>query len=200
MSVSALPEELLHRILSYHFHRSIDAFCGDPTEDTTQDFLPVESTDPSRLPVHPASNALLVSKRWLRIGTPLLYRFLSLSTTQHTQSVAVLLRANPSLGRAIHHVRLRGGCGNDLKVVLGATQNVESLSITLENMKAKDSIVGLRSVLPMLNPSALYLSLLWTSTENLQEVSNALMSAISKEWISLVGADSCCFCFQHGRC
>lgn len=199
MSVSALPEELLHRILSYHFHCSIDAFCGDPTEDTTRNFVRVESTDPSRLPVH-RSNALLVSKRWLRIGTPLLYRFLSLSTTQHTQSVAVLLRANPSLGRAIHHVRLRGGCGKDLKVVLGAAQNVESLSITLDNMKAKDSIVGLRSVLPMLSPSALYLSLSWRSTKNLQEVSNALMSAISKEWISLVGADSCCFCFQHGHC
>lgn len=183
MSMSALPEELLHRILSTHFARVPEAFCGDPTENLEWS---KQRRARRQVPVVPPCEALLVSKQWLRVGTPLLYRFLSISTPEHAQRIAALFRANPGLGNAVRHVRLRGGYGKDLKTILCAAPNVQSLSVTLLKLQSKDSVAGLRSVIPKLNPSMLYVDFPWRLNKNRKEIIAVLVTAIGKQWTSLV--------------
>ena len=97
MSEATLPEELLKEILKYHFSVSEEMFFWFPHthpgrwQERYQTFR--------RKLAHPPSGLLLVSKRWLRIGTPLLYSDVVILEQKHTKAISQLLTANPALGK-----------------------------------------------------------------------------------------------------
>lgn len=76
--IPRLPEETLHEIISLcmtpsnFFERYGDGIWPDPRN----------------------SQFLLVSKQWLRIGTPILYRHLRLTDQEQTKTVGHLVRPN----------------------------------------------------------------------------------------------------------
>ena len=89
MADKKLPEELLREILSYRFAISPTEFCLEPSFD------PIGSrTRPIERGARPCQELLLVSKRWLRVGTPLLYESLAIRTSEHERTVAKLLAEN----------------------------------------------------------------------------------------------------------
>ncbi|GJE97710.1 hypothetical protein PsYK624_139310 [Phanerochaete sordida] len=140
-----LPDELLHEILSYN------------VKVLRSDFLELDR-DRHRWVVGPSRNSdlLLVSKRWLRIGTPLLYECLQLTKPEHTSSVATLFRAQPNVGLAVRCLRLQGGLGRDLVHVAKYTPKLQHLLLDPQ-IKSADSIAGLKKAFPLFRASDLYL-------------------------------------------
>ncbi|GJE91924.1 hypothetical protein PsYK624_080760 [Phanerochaete sordida] len=97
-----LPEEILRDILAYDLRVPHAEFL----------FYRDWHGDPPALP-RPACH-LLVSKRWLRVGTPLLYECMRLKKPEHTAAIAQLFRAHPHVGAAVRCLRLEGGFGKEL--------------------------------------------------------------------------------------
>lgn len=169
------PEELLHWILAIHFDRNPKTFCN--TQIVQRD---------KRTPVNPPRVALLVSKQWQRVGTPLLYKFLSISNPDHTEAVAKVVDSSPILLRHIRHVRLRGGFNAKLPKILSSATNIHSISIDLWRLKSTHSIAGLQKSFSQINPSALYVIRDWSYNKKRNEAISLLATAIAEEWTNLV--------------
>ncbi|GJE91926.1 hypothetical protein PsYK624_080780 [Phanerochaete sordida] len=137
-----LPDELLDDVLAHSLALSPTDFLAFPDEP---------GSGPPR-----SSGPVLVSKRWLRIGTPHLYACVRLAKPAHTAAVAALLRAQPHVGRAVRCLRLEGGLGRELVHVAAAAPRLERLYVAM-CVKAAESVAGLRSSLPLLRPRHLYL-------------------------------------------
>ncbi|EKM49731.1 uncharacterized protein PHACADRAFT_214253 [Phanerochaete carnosa HHB-10118-sp] len=144
---AALPEEILREILSHNiqishvkFHRFYYGNWGYPMSP----------------PISRCSNLLLVSKRWLRIGTPLLYECVRLSNSEHTTTVANLLRTHPHVGLAVRCLRLEGGLGKDLVHIAKLTPKLHGIYISF-SIKSVDSITGLKKAFPLFRPASLYI-------------------------------------------
>lgn len=99
---------------------------------------------------------LLVSKRWLRVGSPLLYESVVLRTSSHTRTVATLIRQNPNLGRAVRQLKLFGGYGRDLHAVITAAPNLETVYLNM-SMKSSDSLAGIKKAFSIMKPTRLYI-------------------------------------------
>ncbi|GJE91943.1 hypothetical protein PsYK624_080950 [Phanerochaete sordida] len=143
-----LPDEILHKILAYNLTPSHTEFLAfqDDTKETEG-----PSPGPSR-----CSDLVLVSKRWLRVGTPLLYECVRLAKSEDTAAVAQLLRAQPQVGHSVRCLRLEGGLGRDLVHIARATPRLERLYVVMR-VKPADNIAGFIKALPLLRPSHLYL-------------------------------------------
>lgn len=151
-TIHNLPEELIREILSYAFHLTPDEFCGNHTSynsllDTTTFGLRERST---------CQHLLLVSKKWLRIGLPLLYASLAIRTSAHARTVAATFDTTPALGRAVRQLKVFGGYGRHMGSIAGACPNVATLYIEI-NVKSSESIVGLQKALVLLSPARLYI-------------------------------------------
>lgn len=153
MPEKTLPEEILREILSYLFVTTPEVFCGFPSRYHPP--LPLRNGGKARDKDRP-HDLLLVSKRWLRVATPLLYQSISIRTSAHAQAVATLIRANPNLGRAVRHLKLLGGYGRDLFTIAKAAPNVETLYLYI-SVKSSESVTGIKKALPLMNPTRLYL-------------------------------------------
>ncbi|GJE97711.1 hypothetical protein PsYK624_139320 [Phanerochaete sordida] len=141
-----LPDEILDEILAYNLTLSHTDFLA------FHDGLRYWSRSESPR----CSDLVLVSKRWLRVGTPLLYECVRLAKPAHTAAVAQLLRAQPQVGRSVRCLRLEGGLGRDLVHIARAATRLESLYVEMR-VKSADSITGLVKALPLLQPRHLYL-------------------------------------------
>ncbi|GJE91886.1 hypothetical protein PsYK624_080370 [Phanerochaete sordida] len=148
-AIHRLPEELVHDVLSYALHIPLDDFFLVDTE--TDD---AETKPRLRTASPPPSAFLLVSKQWHRIGLPLLYASLALSSSGALHAVAAAVTADPRLGRAIRAVRLRGAYGPALYTILRAAPQLRALSIAT-TAAAEDSLAGLRRAVPALDPRVL---------------------------------------------
>lgn len=150
-TIHRLPEELVRDVLTYALRIPLEEFFlrYDGLYDTK-----LEYSDPdARAP--PQYHILLVCKRWHRIGLPVLYTSLALSSDRQTKRVAATIQIDPHLGRAIRHVRLRGGgYGPELYTILKAATKLDAISIAT-TMSVRDSLAGLRRVLPTLDPRVL---------------------------------------------
>ena len=173
-----LPEELLHEILGYLLHRSIQEFFSENRAEAV-------STSLSDLP---RSHVLLVCKQWYRVGTPALFACLRLGCTTHTATVAKILQRNPRLGRFITYLRLDGGFDKDLYTIARLASNLEGLFINTD-VPENESLLGLRLALPILRPSILYVRSLHVSRRprNIKQTQmDALVETMVKESLSLV--------------
>lgn len=176
---AVLPEEILREILVYNIHIPHAYFlrCWTGYESC------------GRRIACRSADALLVSKRWLRVGTPLLYACLVLSSPEHTRAVAALLREHPHVGASVRCLKLRGGLGKELGELARHLPNLQKLFIDLR-IKAAHSVTGLKKALPLLAPIHLYLDRPRSSRDNkrVEEVRVALSGVINK-WTSLVRAE-----------
>lgn len=177
--LSNLPEETIHEILSLcitplHFFGKYDrsGYSGNPPADRRN------------------SQLLLVSKQWLRIGTPILYRHLRLTNQERTRTVAQVLAANEGLGLAIRALRLEGGMGRELGKIVSCAPNIESLYLARYTIRYNDSLAGLRRALPHLNVKKLYYErdLRLHSNKNTEEVEALLREGMRNHWQNIVSA------------
>ena len=152
MPITSLPEELLLQILKYVFHVPMDR-------------LYLASDGPWALHgPHPSplnqDAPLRVSKTWRRVGTPLLYRFLTLQDKDHHSSVAEVLRDSPAVADAVQCLTLRpgrGGYGRTLTPIARLTPKTKILSLDL-SIRSDTSITGIKQALHLWNPAHLLLS------------------------------------------
>ncbi|GJE89703.1 hypothetical protein PsYK624_058090 [Phanerochaete sordida] len=184
MSEARLPEELLRETLSLLLSASEETFCQFPP-DCCPPWSIYRRRDPAQPRTPSAGDILLVCKRWLRVGTPLLYESLSVWSPSHTKAVAALIRSTPVVGQAIRRLRIEGGCGKDLYTIVRNAPNVHTLYICV-HVKASEGIAGLRKALPLLQPRKLY----WYHEQSqlnkpAKEAKELLQSCIARRWTSL---------------
>ncbi|GJE97706.1 hypothetical protein PsYK624_139270 [Phanerochaete sordida] len=172
-----LPEEILREVLAHNIlveHDHFFRFHGH-----IERYHPPAPTR--------CSDLLLVSKRWLRVGTPLLYECVKLSTAEHAAAVATLLRAHPHVGQAVRCIRLvRGGAlGKELALVAQCVPKLQSIFISLD-IKSKNSFIGLKKSLPLLRPTNLIVEKTgWRENRKVVEVRSLVHAAIKEQWTSL---------------
>ena len=194
MSGELLPEEILSQILRYAIVPDPDTFL-DPAHDRAYFHTP--QSPASSEAVKPSSplggvHLLLVSKRWLRIGTPLLFVSLWLSTSAHTTSVAHMLAVNPTLGASVRDLRLEGGFGEGLDMIVHHAPNLKHVHLGYM-LQAWDPIEGLLAVLPKINVRRFYVGHMNyngsggpRAGKKHLSVSKLLDTAIAKTWTQLV--------------
>lgn len=178
-----LPDELLREILKYCLHISpVHAFLLDPAWQWYNHHTEYEAPL-----LMPRSDPLAVSKRWLRVGSPLFYQTVILYSTAQVRQLAQLFRAHPELGAAVRNLRLQAGFGKDLVTIVKHAPNVRALAVNME-ATASESTVGILRVLPLLNPVRFYLH--GSATPRLANrksigVRDAVVESLSK-WENLV--------------
>ncbi|EKM49730.1 uncharacterized protein PHACADRAFT_33292 [Phanerochaete carnosa HHB-10118-sp] len=175
---AALPEEIIREILSHNIQISHVDFCHFYYDDWGHPMSP---------PTSRCSSLLLVSKRWLRIGTPLLYECVRLSEPDHTTAVSSLLRTHPHVGLAVRCLRLEGGLGKDLVHIAKLSPKLHSIYLSLI-IKSTDSITGLKEAFPLFRPANLYIqgeSYVWIRNLKVVGARTLLCTHIKDVWTSL---------------
>ena len=183
MSEAQLPEELLHYILDLILSPNEEDFCYWPLLGPRWR----DGRSRTHYPKHHfTATPLLVSKRWRRVGTPLLYKSLLLWMKPDTQAVAQLIKGDPNVGKAIQRLRLEGGMGKDLYTIIKHAPNIHTLWIT-PHVRSAESISGLRKSLALLHPQKLYFCKMSLKLNKVaDEVEKMLISHIEESWNSLV--------------
>lgn len=178
MSICALPEEILSKILALVLLIPRNIFyglqCGTKSKDRQR---------------HPC--LLLVSKYWLRIGTPLLYESVVLTRTSDTQTVAKLVRSHPSVGKAIRRIKLQpsdGGLEDELYDIVRMAPNIDNLYFDGLQLQPRHSLSGLQSSIPALDVKRLHICHI--NIIHLKAVANKanqlILEGMKDHWPSLV--------------
>ncbi|GJE97703.1 hypothetical protein PsYK624_139240 [Phanerochaete sordida] len=170
-----LPEELLREILAYNMLPTHSDFLRFHNDYAERYRLP---------PISRYSHLLLVSKRWLRVGTPLLYECLHLATDEQTAAVAKVLSANTQLGLAVRCLKLEGGLQGSFVDVAKLAPRVHSILFVFR-MKPTDNIPVLREALPLLNPAFLQLETVNYHNKTISEARKLVYACIKNSWKSL---------------
>lgn len=184
-TVLSLPEELIRDVLSYFLVVDEQSFCVFPNSGYLSKR---RSAGDTRNP-WPRTSVLLVSKQWLRIGTPLLYEKVVLHGTAETRAVAELVKADATVGRAMKYLRLEGGMGKDLVTIAKHAPNIHTLWIT-PHVRPSESITGLKKIITLLQPRKLYYLLRAHSRRGNKtgdEIQKLIVPCIARSWTSLVG-------------
>ncbi|GJE97708.1 hypothetical protein PsYK624_139290 [Phanerochaete sordida] len=185
-----LPEELLREILSHNLTTALDAFFH----------FHFRWEGPARVlyvPPSRSSHLLLVSKRWLRVGTPLLYASLRLASPEHAGVVATLFRREPGVGRAVRWLRLEGGFGRDLGHVVKLAPGIHSVYVGLE-MRSRDSVAGLKHAFAALSPVCLWIEDdAHRGNRKIHEARMLLYTHIANVWQSLKTVTLPEHCWMH---
>ncbi|KAI0768863.1 hypothetical protein BC629DRAFT_1595968 [Irpex lacteus] len=152
----ALPEEILLEILKIYFH----------TQTSLLDFL-TESRETwqykykDTYPTHLS----LVSKQWTRIITPLLYENVSIESDADLDLFARTITSNRALGSLVRRLRLNGGYGRKLGEVAKYLPAMRVLVLGLYVL-SKTPVSGLMKVLPLFDPTEVYLHDMTRHCEN----------------------------------
>jgi hypothetical protein len=145
-----VPEEIMHSILKQLLATTETELCQFPTGGR-----PRWMNAPR--PAVTCSNLLLVCKRWLRIGTPMLYAFMCLSKPRHTRALACALGADPSLAEHTCVLRLEGGINRDLCAVATRFAHVPTLYVSMHGVERLENVIDLVQAVPALEPKTTYL-------------------------------------------
>jgi hypothetical protein len=135
-----LPDELNLEILSHVFRITDELF-----ESQVNIISPLNSP-----------RCLAVCKKWLQIGTPLLYHTIILRSSSQAEALALSLRENKGRGYLIERLRVEGGYGGVMYNIIKAASNVKVLCLTLYIFPL-DNVSGLCRALPMLRPTRVVL-------------------------------------------
>ncbi|KAJ7465145.1 hypothetical protein FB451DRAFT_1262775 [Mycena latifolia] len=171
-----VPDEIIHEILCPALRVPDEAFSATSRDSP---FVSV---------VESSSAFLLVSKSWLRVGTPLLYNVVIIRSKAQAQALAIALRSNPDLGRFIKKLRVEGGYAISMHKILQASNNITDLFIALDIAKS-DNACGLCRGLPLIDPVhvILYSPRYWIGKEEAKLV-EVLQECIQK-WKNLTVFD-----------
>ena len=171
----SLPEELIAEILSPALTVSDDVFSD------TSDISPFTEY------LESSSSYLLVCKAWCRVGTPLLYNVVILRSKAQAKALGRVLSKNKELGRFIRKLRVEGGYGSPMAVILESAPNISDLCISFEILSA-DSASGLCTGLSLINPTRVILrhpNVYRRRNKGIIDLEDALAQAITK-WDRLV--------------
>ncbi|KAJ7481424.1 hypothetical protein B0H11DRAFT_1226441 [Mycena galericulata] len=138
-----IPYEIISEILSPLLKYSDEVF-----SDTSE--KPLLTHDYS------SSTYLLVCKSWLRVSTPLLYSVVIIRTTAQAEALGKVLQTHPEIGLFIRKLRVEGGFGRIMHVILKCAPNIMDLFLTLF-IWGKDESSGLCAGLPLINPQRIIL-------------------------------------------
>ena len=184
--IARLPDEILREILSHVLHIPHDEFFAWASIRCSLRADQQEALRALRAPNAPLSHVLLVCKRFLRVGTPLLYDAVRITTQDSTKTIAEVLRTRSDVGCVVRWLRLEGGYGRELEFVAKLALNVESLYFC-PDAKMRESIVGIRKALPTFNPVHLWVEKSWSKPNKHSVVLHPLLhSAIRSHWTRLV--------------
>ncbi|GJE91922.1 hypothetical protein PsYK624_080740 [Phanerochaete sordida] len=120
MCIALLPDETLDHILANVLHIS------------HADFLCLDTEEKVMPPAPRNAQLLRVCKRWLDLGTLHLYACVRLAEPAHTDVVAALVRAHPTIGPAMRCLRLEGGHTRGLVDITRRAPNLRSLYVAVD--------------------------------------------------------------------
>jgi hypothetical protein len=176
---NSLPDEMISEILSLVLNVPDDLFC-----DISETGSPFAGSSVS------TSAALLVSKAWLRVATPLLYHTVVIRSRPQANALATVFKQPSDLGRFVKKLRLEGGFGKHMQQVLECTPNITDLYLSAD-MWSSDNVSGLVLGLPLLNPTRLIVRDLSTSRGNkFMDQLYSVLAANLDEWTNLVRRDA----------
>ncbi|KAJ6455991.1 hypothetical protein C8R47DRAFT_996461 [Mycena vitilis] len=181
----SLPDEIISEILSPALKVTDEVFSD--TSDVSPFAQYSEST----------SAYLLVCKSWLRVATPLLYNVVILRSKAQAKALSIALSKAKQLGQFIKKLRVEGGYGPPMRIILECSPNISDLWLSLE-IYSSDNSSGLCKGLPSINPTRLILrDCMHKRLENkiLSQLLDALALSIAK-WDRLVRLGS----FDNYRC
>ncbi|KAJ7684329.1 hypothetical protein DFH06DRAFT_1312767 [Mycena polygramma] len=144
MSDHSLPDEIISEILSPALKVADDVFSD------TSDVSPFANYSES------TSAYLLVCKSWLRVATPLLYNVVILRSKAQAKALSLVLNKNKQLGQFIKKLRVEGGYGAPMGIILECSPHISDLFLSFE-IFSSDSTNGLCKGLPLINPTRLVL-------------------------------------------
>ncbi|KAJ6567093.1 hypothetical protein B0H19DRAFT_1139424 [Mycena capillaripes] len=144
MSDHSLPDEIVSEILSPALKVSDEVFSDASMVSPFASY----SESPSAY--------LLVCKSWLRVATPLLYNVVILRSKAQAKALGLALSGNKQLGQFIKKLRVEGGYGPPMHIILRSSPNITDLFISFE-IYSSDSTGGLCKGLPLINPTRLIL-------------------------------------------
>ncbi|KAJ6498117.1 hypothetical protein C8R47DRAFT_1112913 [Mycena vitilis] len=135
-----LPDEIISEILSLSALKIPDEIFSDNARVS-----PFASYSRS------TSAFLLVCKAWLRVSTPLLYNLVVIRSKAQAQALEAALKSNNALGMFIKKLRVEGGFGLSMKLILKASPNITDLCLSLAIWSA-DGVSGLCQGLHLIDP------------------------------------------------
>ncbi|KAJ7237746.1 hypothetical protein B0H12DRAFT_1138520 [Mycena haematopus] len=188
MSGNSLPDEIISEILSPALKVSDELFCDQ------SDISPFAKNSES------TSAYLLVCKPWLRVATPLLYNTVVLRSKAQAKALSVALSGNKELGHFIRKLRVEGGYGPPMHIILQCSPNISDLFLSFI-LYSSDNTSGLCKGLRLINPTRLILTdLMYKPLENkmISHLVEALVDSISK-WDRLFVFDSPYYNHESGR-
>jgi hypothetical protein len=144
MSDHLLPDEIISEILSPALKVSDEVFSD------TSDVSPFANYSES------TSAYLLVCKSWLRVATPLLYNVVILRSKAQAKALSLTLSANKQLGQFVKKLRVEGGYGPPMSIILDYSPNISDIFVSLD-IYAADNTSGLCKGLSLINPTRLIL-------------------------------------------
>ncbi|KAJ6592004.1 hypothetical protein B0H10DRAFT_2233047 [Mycena sp. CBHHK59/15] len=101
-----------------------------------------------------SSAVLVVCKAWLRVSTPLLYNVVVLRSKPQAGALAAVLQRNNELGRFIKKLRVEGGFGKHMGIILRNTANITDIFVS-GMLHSPDTASEPALGLPRLNPTRL---------------------------------------------
>ncbi|KAL1726895.1 hypothetical protein EV714DRAFT_276091 [Schizophyllum commune] len=145
-TIHTLPNELLGEILGHAMHIPDELFTSNAARSPFGSYA------------HPyaARRYLLVNKRWRDAGLRPLYRDVVLRSRAQATALARTLRQVPDLALMVHKLRVEGGLGVSMVVILAACTNITDLCL-LVDIELDDSSSGICLGLRYLNPTRLVL-------------------------------------------
>ncbi|KAJ7684366.1 hypothetical protein DFH06DRAFT_1155424 [Mycena polygramma] len=170
MSGNSLPDEIISEILSPALKVTDEVFSD--TSEVSPFAKYSEST----------SAYLLVCKSWLRVATPLLYNVVILRSKAQAKALSIALSKDKQLGQFIKKLRVEGGYGPPMRIILECSPNISDLWLTLE-IYSSDNSSGLCKGLLLINPTRLVLrDCLYKRLENkmLSQLVDALALSMAK--------------------
>ncbi|KAF7322145.1 hypothetical protein MKEN_00738600 [Mycena kentingensis (nom. inval.)] len=102
------------------------------------------------------SNYLLVSKKWLHSGTPLLYQTVVLRSHGQAEALAAVLASQPEFGLLIKKLRVEGAYGDAMLPIFTGAPNISDLCLSFDIFPT-ESTAGLCKGLRTMNPRRLIL-------------------------------------------
>ncbi|KAK7022197.1 F-box domain-containing protein [Favolaschia claudopus] len=172
MSDTALPDEIISEILSPALKVSDDVFSD------TSEVSPFANFSVS------TSAYLLVCKSWLRVATPPLYHTVIIRSKAQAKALSLALSKNKQLGRFIKKLRVEGGYGEPMHVIMRCAPNITDIFLSLE-IYSSDSTSGLCKGLRLINPTRLILRDVHDKpleNKSLSQLLDAMYELIPKQW------------------
>lgn len=150
----SLPEELLHEVFLWAYHRDIDDVFLVSCKRYRVSYEINHDVVCSRH--KPDPQLLLVCKKWRRVGTPTFYSIVKLHTNEQLRLLARTLESIPGHGLMIRHLCLEGCYERPLQSIAKLTPNVRVLSLQLY-IPSLQKKVGLTRALPLWNITDLFI-------------------------------------------